>query len=90
MVHVVSPSLLQKLTLHPLNDPTEFGSLSDLYGISRKEGYGMMAVTTKYWTVYSTVQHSVSYYASVVFTEDTTFFLNLPEEVSELLSRTCS
>ncbi|CAH1796088.1 unnamed protein product [Owenia fusiformis] len=24
---------------HPLNDPTEFGSLWDLYGISRKEGY---------------------------------------------------
>ncbi|XP_023931055.1 glucuronokinase 1-like, partial [Lingula anatina] len=24
---------------HPLNDPTEFGSLADLYGISRKEGY---------------------------------------------------
>lgn len=28
-----------KLMLHPLNDPTEFGSLSDLYGISRREGY---------------------------------------------------
>ena len=27
------------LTPHPLNDPTEFGSLGDLYGISRKEGY---------------------------------------------------
>eukprot|EP00043_Microstomoeca_roanoka_P008807 m.84615 g.84615 ORF g.84615 m.84615 type:complete len:617 (-) comp14393_c7_seq2:1547-3397(-) len=27
------------LERHPLNDPTEFGSLSDLYGISRKEGY---------------------------------------------------
>ena len=24
---------------HPLNDPTEFGSLVDLHGISRKEGY---------------------------------------------------
>ncbi|XP_072342574.1 glucuronokinase with putative uridyl pyrophosphorylase isoform X1 [Scyliorhinus torazame] len=24
---------------HPLNDPTEFGSLQDLHGISRKEGY---------------------------------------------------
>ncbi|XP_030632900.1 glucuronokinase with putative uridyl pyrophosphorylase [Chanos chanos] len=24
---------------HPLNDPTEFGSLQDLYRISRKEGY---------------------------------------------------
>ena len=32
------PFSAQKLTLHPLNDPTEFGSLSDLYGISRKEG----------------------------------------------------
>lgn len=31
----------EKLTLipHPLNDPTEFGSLIDLHGISRKEGY---------------------------------------------------
>ena len=28
-----------KLMLHPLNDPTEFGSLSDLYGISRREGW---------------------------------------------------
>ena len=25
--------------MHPLNDPTEFGSLSDLYGTSLKEGY---------------------------------------------------
>ncbi|XP_051895896.1 glucuronokinase with putative uridyl pyrophosphorylase isoform X2 [Pristis pectinata] len=24
---------------HPLNDPTQFGSLQDLHGISRKEGY---------------------------------------------------
>jgi len=24
---------------HPLNDPTEFGSLGDLYGISKKDGY---------------------------------------------------
>ena len=30
---------VQKLSLHPLNDPTEFGSLSDLFGISRKEGF---------------------------------------------------
>ncbi|KAK3744354.1 hypothetical protein QZH41_016482, partial [Actinostola sp. cb2023] len=31
----------QQLVLvpHPLNDPTEFGSLGDLHGISRKEGY---------------------------------------------------
>ncbi|XP_028400045.1 glucuronokinase 1-like isoform X2 [Dendronephthya gigantea] len=31
----------EKLVLvpHPLNDPTEFGSLGDLHGISRKEGY---------------------------------------------------
>jgi glucuronokinase len=28
-----------RLNLHPLHDPTEFGSLSDLYGISRREGY---------------------------------------------------
>ncbi|XP_069039138.1 glucuronokinase with putative uridyl pyrophosphorylase isoform X1 [Lepisosteus oculatus] len=27
------------LVPHPLNDPTEFGSLQDLYCISRKEGY---------------------------------------------------
>ncbi|XP_067910182.1 glucuronokinase with putative uridyl pyrophosphorylase [Heterodontus francisci] len=27
------------LVPHPLNDPTEFGSLQDLHGISRKEGY---------------------------------------------------
>ena len=28
-----------KLVPHPLNDPNEFGSLGDLFGISRKEGY---------------------------------------------------
>ncbi|XP_041098237.1 glucuronokinase with putative uridyl pyrophosphorylase isoform X2 [Polyodon spathula] len=36
-------TLLKSQTLvllpHPLNDPTEFGSLQDLYCISRKEGY---------------------------------------------------
>ncbi|XP_033851451.3 uncharacterized protein LOC117397055 isoform X1 [Acipenser ruthenus] len=36
-------TLLESQTLvllpHPLNDPTEFGSLQDLYCISRKEGY---------------------------------------------------
>ncbi|RXG60477.1 putative glucuronokinase 2 [Armadillidium vulgare] len=32
-----SPTL--RLIPHPLNDPTEFGSLSDLHGISSKEGY---------------------------------------------------
>ncbi|XP_046854466.1 uncharacterized protein LOC124447545 [Xenia sp. Carnegie-2017] len=37
----VSISESEKLVLvpHPLNDPTEFGSLGDLHGISRKEGY---------------------------------------------------
>jgi len=28
-----------RLVPHPLNDPNEFGSLADLHGISRKEGY---------------------------------------------------
>ncbi|XP_029628718.1 glucuronokinase with putative uridyl pyrophosphorylase isoform X1 [Salmo trutta] len=36
-------TLMESQTLvllpHPLNDPTEFGSLQDLYCISRKEGY---------------------------------------------------
>uniref|UniRef100_A0A4W5JTW5 Glucuronokinase with putative uridyl pyrophosphorylase n=1 Tax=Hucho hucho TaxID=62062 RepID=A0A4W5JTW5_9TELE len=36
-------TLIESQTLvllpHPLNDPTEFGSLQDLYCISRKEGY---------------------------------------------------
>lgn len=35
----IKPSAKLKLNLHPLNDPTEFGSLSDLHGISRREGY---------------------------------------------------
>lgn len=30
--------VLQVLVPHPLNDPTEFGSLQDLFCISRKEG----------------------------------------------------
>ncbi|XP_051934888.1 glucuronokinase with putative uridyl pyrophosphorylase isoform X1 [Hippocampus zosterae] len=34
---VKSQSLV--LVPHPLNDPTEFGSLQDLFSISRKEGY---------------------------------------------------
>ncbi|XP_067362434.1 glucuronokinase with putative uridyl pyrophosphorylase isoform X5 [Channa argus] len=34
---VESPTLV--LVPHPLNDPTEFGSLQDLFCISRKEGY---------------------------------------------------
>ena len=32
-------SRTQVLVPHPLNDPTEFGSLGDLHGISRKEGF---------------------------------------------------
>ncbi|XP_071527133.1 uncharacterized protein [Panulirus ornatus] len=35
----ISESSTLRLIPHPLNDPTEFGSLSDLYGISNKEGY---------------------------------------------------
>jgi glucuronokinase len=35
----ITESSRLKLNLHPLNDPTEFGSLSDLYLVSRKEGY---------------------------------------------------
>lgn len=31
-------AFLQVLVPHPLNDPTEFGSLQDLFCISRKEG----------------------------------------------------
>ena len=37
-VSIVASAKL-KLVPHPLNDPNEFGSLADLYGISRKEGY---------------------------------------------------
>ncbi|KAJ1175301.1 hypothetical protein NDU88_000589 [Pleurodeles waltl] len=35
----ISESKQLILLPHPLNDPTEFGSLQDLYHISRKEGY---------------------------------------------------
>ncbi|KAL5499940.1 hypothetical protein EMCRGX_G011415 [Ephydatia muelleri] len=35
----ITESSRLKLAMHPLNDPTEFGSLSDLYGTSLKEGY---------------------------------------------------
>eukprot|EP00911_Craspedida_sp_UC1_P002995 UC1_evm5s2186 len=35
----IKPSARLVLTPHPLNDPSEFGSLADLYGISRQEGY---------------------------------------------------
>ena len=36
--YIVIIILIQKLHLHPLNDPTDFGSMSDLYGISKREG----------------------------------------------------
>lgn len=35
----ITESSTLRLIPHPLNDPTEFGSMSDLYGISDKEGY---------------------------------------------------
>nr|XP_045582385.1 probable glucuronokinase 2 isoform X1 [Procambarus clarkii] len=35
----IAESSKLRLIPHPVNDPTEFGSLSDLYGISDKEGY---------------------------------------------------
>mmetsp|Transcript_30139 Transcript_30139/g.84930 ORF Transcript_30139/g.84930 Transcript_30139/m.84930 type:complete len:639 (-) Transcript_30139:115-2031(-) len=35
----IEESARLQLVPHPLNDPNEFGSLSDLHGISRKEGY---------------------------------------------------
>ena len=36
---------------HPLNDPTEFGSLVDLHGISRKEGVRSLKnhIVHHYW-----------------------------------------
>jgi len=35
----IEESARLRLVPHPLSDPNEFGSLSDLHGISRKEGY---------------------------------------------------
>ena len=35
----IEPSATLVLERHPLNDPTEFGSLADLHAISRQEGY---------------------------------------------------
>ncbi|EGD74001.1 hypothetical protein PTSG_05698 [Salpingoeca rosetta] len=35
----ITPNDTLVLEPHPLNDPTEFGSLADLCGISKKEGY---------------------------------------------------
>ena len=35
----IKESSTLRLIPHPLNDPTEFGSLADLHGISDKEGY---------------------------------------------------
>ncbi|KAK7069818.1 hypothetical protein SK128_016027 [Halocaridina rubra] len=35
----ITESSTLRLIPHPLNDPTEFGSLADLHGISDKEGY---------------------------------------------------
>lgn len=42
---------LQVLLPHPLNDPTEFGSLQDLFCISRKEGcvHGELGETERVW-----------------------------------------
>ncbi|TRY89241.1 hypothetical protein DNTS_025405 [Danionella cerebrum] len=38
-VTLVESQTLVVLLPHPLNDPTEFGSLQDLFRVSRKEGY---------------------------------------------------
>ncbi|XP_018010788.1 probable glucuronokinase 2 [Hyalella azteca] len=55
-----SPTL--RLLPHPLNDPTEFGSLNDLHGISTREGYlgglRLLQATCKMFLHYCT-QHNI-------------------------------
>uniref|UniRef100_A0A4W3HD59 Glucuronokinase with putative uridyl pyrophosphorylase n=1 Tax=Callorhinchus milii TaxID=7868 RepID=A0A4W3HD59_CALMI len=64
----------KKLVLvpHPLNDPTEFGSLQDLHGISRKEGYlgglRLLQATCKKFYQYCSQQGVICccYYSAIV------------------------
>ena len=47
-VSIVASARL-RLVPHPLNDPNEFGSLADLHGISRKEGYQGGLILLQVW-----------------------------------------
>ena len=54
----VTASAQLRLIPHPLNDPNTFGSLGDLYGVSRHEGYQgglrLMQATCKRFFEYCT------------------------------------
>lgn len=48
---------IQVLVPHPLNDPTVFGSLQDLHGISRKEGF-VSQTFISIWIIVSLLESS--------------------------------
>lgn len=69
------------LTPHPLNDPTTFGSLQDLYGISRKEGYlgglRLLQATCKKFYEYCSKRGIALYKRNFTLSYDT----NIPRQV---------
>lgn len=69
------------LTPHPLNDPTAFGSLHDLHGISRKEGYlgglRLLQATCKKFYEYCNKKGIALYKKNFTLSYDT----NIPRQV---------
>ncbi|XP_039271048.2 uncharacterized protein LOC120345593 [Styela clava] len=69
------------LTPHPLNDPTTFGSLQDLHGISRKEGYlgglRLLQATCKKFYEYCNDKGIALYKKNFTLSYDT----NIPRQV---------
>eukprot|EP00048_Salpingoeca_helianthica_P013454 m.201274 g.201274 ORF g.201274 m.201274 type:complete len:662 (+) comp15501_c0_seq7:1949-3934(+) len=59
----IAPHKHVVLVRHPLNDPTEYGSLADLHGVSTREGYQgglrLMQATCKKFFEYC-VQHGIA------------------------------
>lgn len=69
------------LTPHPLNDPTSFGSLQDLHGISLKEGYlgglRLLQATCKMFYQYCSEKGIALYKRNFTLSYDT----NVPRQV---------
>jgi glucuronokinase len=79
-VRIVQSPML-RLVPHPLNDPSNFGSLEDLHGISRKEGYlgglRLLQATCKKFFEYCTVHGIALQKINFTLSYDT----NIPRQV---------
>uniref|UniRef100_A0A672KEB4 Glucuronokinase 1-like n=1 Tax=Sinocyclocheilus grahami TaxID=75366 RepID=A0A672KEB4_SINGR len=87
-------TLIESQTLvllpHPLNDPTEFGSLQDLFRISRKEGYlgglRLLQATCKKFYQFCSEQGIALSKQNFTLKYDT----NIPRQVVRLIHIICS